>query len=131
MLQPNNSMRNTFSATSSSSGAGSMLSAGAAADQRQQGRSVLGGPPSAPRSRPTPLSASSRSAGAAEAGVAVPRSASSGTLSAVWTVNRTPLLNKAAALEPKDDAIVVGPAGLSVLLGDAAGSQGPGVNGTR
>lgn len=125
MLQPNSSTRSTLSASSSSSGAGSMLSAGAAADQRQQGRSVLGGPPSAP-SRRTPLSASSRGAPAAEAGVAGPRSASPGMLSAARTVNRTPLLNKSAALEPKDDAIVVGPAGLSVLLGDAAGAQGPG-----
>jgi hypothetical protein len=52
-------------------------------------------------------------------------------LSAVRTVNRTPLLNKAAALEPKDDAILVGPAGLSVLLGDAAGAKGPGGDGKR
>lgn len=130
MLQPNSSISSTYSATSSASGAASVLAA-AAADPRQQGRSVLGGPASAPRSRPTPLSASSRGNPAAEAAAAAgPRSASPGMLSAApRSVNRTPLLNKAAALEPRDDSIIVGnPAGLAVLLGDGSNSKGPANN---
>jgi hypothetical protein len=49
------------------------------------------------------------------------RSASPGSPAKGGVVNRTPLHNKAPALEPRDDSVTVNPASLAVLLGESAG----------
>lgn len=120
LLQANSSSRSTSSIASVMAGA-----AVAAAGDTPQGRAALGSIQSAARSRQLPLSAGSRGPAAAQADAAAPPRSGSpagGMLAALTrSVNRTPLLNKAAALEPKDDSIIVGDAaGLAVLLGGKA-----------
>lgn len=131
-LQPNSSIRSASSSRSSLPGGDPSLQPAVGA------RSVLGGPPSAPRVRATPLSASSRGSLAADSGAAglQARSASPGMLSPARSGHRSPLLlNKAAGLGPKEDAnvpqsqiTVANPASLAMLLGDGGSgrpAQGP------
>jgi hypothetical protein len=127
LLQTNSNRSSFSSVTSSSSMHLAAAAAPGAALPADARRSVLGAPPSAPRSRPMPLSASRRGGpGALEP--TGPRSASPGGMvsTQVRMVNRAPLLNKAAAAEARDDSITVGdPAGLAVLLGDTGAAGGP------
>ena len=130
LLQPNISARSSYSTASSSSHAGMSSAAGSAAPAAADrgGPSPASMPPAGRSNRQLPLSASSNKGSAAAEAWAMTSWTAKGSPAGMLapptrSVNRTPLLNKSAALEPKDDSITVGnAAGLAVLLGGKGGA---------